>query len=74
MNEHRLSNCLENIDPRFIDEAADYKKKSCGRGVYYFAAALAACVLRVIAAQLRPRKFYPARPPEREGSIWQTTF
>ena len=35
MNEHRLSNCLENIDPRFIDEAADYKKKSRGRGVYY---------------------------------------
>lgn len=54
MNEHRLSNCLENIDPRFIDEAADYKKKSRGRGVYYFAAALAACVLLVIAAQLRP--------------------
>ena len=54
MNEHRLSNCLENIDPRFIDEAADYKKKSRGRGVYYFAAALAACVLLVIAAKLRP--------------------
>lgn len=54
MNEHRLSNCIENIDPRFIDEAADYKKKSRGRGVYYFAAALAACVLLVIAAQLRP--------------------
>lgn len=45
MNENRLSDCLGSIDPRFIDEAADYKKKNCGRGVLYLAAALAACAL-----------------------------
>ena len=45
MNENRLSDCLGSIDPRFIDEAADYKKKNRGRGVLYLAAALAACAL-----------------------------
>ena len=50
MNDNRLSGCLEGIDPRFIDEAADYKKKSRGRGVIYLAAALAACILLFFAA------------------------
>ena len=45
MNENRLSDCLGSIDPRFIDEAADCKKKNRGRGVLYLAAALAACAL-----------------------------
>ena len=49
MNDNRLSDCLENINPRFIDEAADYKKKGRGRGIYFLAAALAACILLFIA-------------------------
>ncbi len=49
MNVNRLSDCLGNIDPRFIDEAADYKKKSRGRGPIYLAAALAACILLIFA-------------------------
>ena len=46
--------CLGDIDDRFIDEAADYKKKSRRRGVYYLAAALAACVVIALAVQMRP--------------------
>ena len=34
MKNDRLSRCLGDIDDRFIDEAADYKKKSRRRGVY----------------------------------------
>lgn len=61
MNDNRLSGCLEGIDPRFIDEAADYKKKSRGRGVIYLAAALAASIL-LIFATYRPYGVSDALP------------
>lgn len=35
MKNDRLSCCLGDIDEKFIDEAADYKKKGRKRGVYY---------------------------------------
>ena len=54
MKNDRLSRCLGDIDEKFIDEAADYKKKGRKRGVYYLTAALAACILIVVAAQVRP--------------------
>lgn len=54
MKNDRLSRCLSDIDDKYIDEAADYKKKSRKRGVYYLAAALAACILIVAAIQIRP--------------------
>lgn len=54
MKNDRLSRCLSDIDDKYIDEAADYKKKSRKRGVYYLAAALAACILIVAAVQIRP--------------------
>lgn len=49
MKNDRLSSCLGDIDDKFIDEAADYKKKSRRRGVYYLASALAACVIIALA-------------------------
>ncbi len=61
MNDNRLSGCLEGIDPRFIDEAADYKKKSRGRGLSYLAAALAASIL-LIFATYRPYGVSDALP------------
>lgn len=54
MKNDRLSRCLGDIDEKYIDEAAHYKKRGRKRGLYYLAAALAACVLLFIAARLRP--------------------
>ena len=62
MKNDRLSRCLGDIDEKFIDEAADYKKKGRKRGVYYLAAALAACILIVVAAQVRPSGVAEPRP------------
>ena len=61
MNENRLSDCLGSIDPRFIDEAADCKKKNRGRGLSYLAAALAASIL-LIFATYRPYGVSDALP------------
>ena len=62
MKNDRLSRCLGDIDEKFIDEAADYKKKDRKRGAYYLAAALAACILIVVAAQVRPSGVAEPRP------------
>ena len=70
MKNDRLSSCLGDIDDKFIDEAADYKKKSRRRGVYYLAAALAACVIIALAVQMRPSANISQRPdaPPAESS------
>ena len=70
MKNDRLSSCLGDIDDKFIDEAADYKKKSRRRGVYYLAAALAACVIIALAVQMRPSANSSQRPdaPPAESS------
>lgn len=54
MKNDRLSRCLGGMDDRFIDEAADYKKRGRKRGAYCLAAALAACILIAAAVRLRP--------------------
>ncbi|MGI6027769.1 MAG: hypothetical protein ACOX7G_12500 [Candidatus Scatomorpha sp.] len=64
MKNDRLSRCLGDIDDKFIDEAADYKKKSRRRGVYYLAAALAACVIIALAVQMRPSATISQRPDD----------
>lgn len=64
MKNDRLSRCLGDIDDRFIDEAADYKKKSRRRGVYYLAAALAACIIIALAVQMRPSAPISQRPDD----------
>lgn len=70
MKNDRLSSCLGDIDDKFIDEAADYKKKSRRRGVYYLASALAACVIIALAVQMRPSANISQRPdaPPAESS------
>ena len=64
MKNDRLSRCLGDIDDKYIDEAADYKKKSRRRGVYYLAAALAACVIIALAVQMRPSATISQRPDD----------
>lgn len=71
MKNDRLSRCLENIDDRFIDEAADYKKKSRRRGVYFLAASLAACIAIVLLAREEPAgviSLHPDSTPPVESS------